>query len=124
MLSRRGPCKVNGLAGSAVSEHPLSGYPTGWFVVCFSDQIGPRATLPLQYFGAHLVAYRGEDGRVRVLDAHCAHMGAHLGVGGRVVGNTLACPFHGWRYCEDGACVEIPYANKIPPRARQRAWTA
>jgi nitrite reductase/ring-hydroxylating ferredoxin subunit len=106
-----------------VSQHPLTGYPTGWFVVCFSDEIGPRAAVPLQYFGEPLAAYRGEDGRVRVLEAHCSHMGAHLGVGGRVVGNTLACPFHGWRYCEDGGCVEIPYATKIPPHARQRTWT-
>ena len=31
--------------------------------------------------------FRGEDGGARVLDAYCPHLGAHLGVGGKVVGN-------------------------------------
>lgn len=66
--------------------------------------------------------FRGEDGVARVLDAYCAHLGAHLGVGGTVVGSTLRCPFHGWCYDGSGACVEIPYAKRIPPRAKQRAW--
>jgi 3-ketosteroid 9alpha-monooxygenase subunit A len=34
----------------------------------------------------------------------------------------VQCAFHGWRYDGSGACVEIPYAKKIPPRARQRSW--
>ena len=32
-----------------------------------------------------MVAFRGEDGRVGVLDAFCPHMGAHLGEGGFAV---------------------------------------
>jgi phenylpropionate dioxygenase-like ring-hydroxylating dioxygenase large terminal subunit len=105
-----------------VSEHSLSGFPRGWFVVCFSDEIGVGQTLPLRYFGQHLAAWRGQDGGVRVLEAHCAHMGAHLGVGGKVVGNDIACPFHAWRYCDDGRCIEIPYAKKIPPKAVLKSW--
>jgi 3-ketosteroid 9alpha-monooxygenase subunit A len=49
-------------------------------------------------------------------------MGADLGSGGRVIGNHIECPFHAWRYCGTGECVAIPYAKKIPERARQRAW--
>jgi 3-ketosteroid 9alpha-monooxygenase subunit A len=102
----------------------ITGYPRGWFVVCFSEEIGPAAVKPLRYFGRDLVAFRGADGEVRVLDAHCPHLGAHLGVGGCVVGNALQCPFHAWRFGGDGTCVEIPYARKIPPGARLRAWPA
>ena len=36
--------------------------------------------------------------------------------------NTIRCPFHSWRYNGDGICVEVPYAKKIPPRARVRSW--
>ncbi len=100
----------------------VSGYPRGWFVVAFSDEIAPGKAVSLRYFGEDLVAFRGEDGQVHVLEAYCAHMGAHLGVGSRVVGCTVQCPFHGWRYGGDGACVEIPYAKKIPAKARQRSW--
>ena len=98
-------------------------YPRGWFVVAFSEEIPRLGVKPLRYFGEKLVAYRGEDGQVRVLDAYCAHMGADLGAGGKVVGDTIECPFHAWRYCGTGECVDIPYAKKIPVKARQRAWT-
>jgi len=101
----------------------LSVYPRGWFVVAFSSEIAPLQTKQLSYFGERLVAYRGEDGVVRILDAYCAHMGADLGAGGTVVGNDIRCPFHHWKYCGTGECVEIPYAKKIPVKARQRAWT-
>jgi 3-ketosteroid 9alpha-monooxygenase subunit A len=97
-------------------------YPRGWFVVAFSDEIPKMGVKALRYFGEQLVAFRGEDDAVHVLDAYCAHMGANLAVGGRVVGASIECPFHAWRYCGTGECVEIPYARKIPPRARQRAW--
>jgi phenylpropionate dioxygenase-like ring-hydroxylating dioxygenase large terminal subunit len=35
----------------------------------------------------------------------------------------VRCPFHGWEF--DGAtgrCTAIPYCERIPPRARVRAW--
>jgi 3-ketosteroid 9alpha-monooxygenase subunit A len=60
-----------------------------------------------------------------VLDAYCPHLGAHLGSdGGRIEGDTVACPFHGWRFDSEGHCVDIPYAQKIPERARDAlgAW--
>ena len=43
---------------------------------------------------------------------------------GRVVGNCLECPFHAWRFDGHGQCAAIPYAEKVPPRARLRAWPA
>jgi 3-ketosteroid 9alpha-monooxygenase subunit A len=104
-----------------VGSH-FDSYPRGWFVVAFSDEVPKGQTRSLQYFGEKLVAYRGEDGMVHVLDAYCAHMGADLAAGGKVIGNTIECPFHAWRYCGTGECVAIPYAKKIPERARQKAW--
>jgi 3-ketosteroid 9alpha-monooxygenase subunit A len=99
-------------------------YPSGWFVVAFSDEIPRMGVKSLRYFGEKLVAFRGEDGAVHVLDAYCAHMGADLSAGGKVIGTSIECPFHAWRYCGTGECVAIPYAKKIPPKARQRAWTS
>jgi 3-ketosteroid 9alpha-monooxygenase subunit A len=100
----------------------LTQYPRGWFVVAFADEIPRMGVKSMHYFGEKLVAFRGEDGQVRVLDAYCAHMGADLAAGGKVVENTIECPFHAWRYCGTGECVAIPYAKKIPQKARQRAW--
>lgn len=105
-----------------MSENKLSGYPKGWFVVCFSDELPAQGVKPLHYFGQHMVAFRGEDGAVRVLDAFCPHLGAHLGHGGKVEGNCVRCPFHAWQFDGAGQCTNIPYAKKIPPGAKVRSW--
>ena len=107
----------------ARSGFPYTPFPNGWFRVVDSDELQPGTVRALEYFGKRLVVFRGEDGIAHVLDAYCAHLGAHLGVGGEVVGNTIKCPFHAWRYDGDGNCVEVPYARKIPPRAKVHAWT-
>ncbi|MGY1437927.1 Rieske 2Fe-2S domain-containing protein [Streptomyces reniochalinae] len=41
---------------------------------------------------------------------------------GTVKGDALACPFHDWRWGGDGGCAGIPYAHRVPRRARIRAW--
>ena len=95
-------------------------YPRGWFIIGGSEDYPAGEVKPIKYFGQEMVAFRGEDGQVIVLDAFCPHLGAHLGFGGKVEGNTLRCPFHAWRFDAKGQCVEIPYAKKIPQRACTR----
>ncbi len=97
-------------------------FPNGWFQVAYSDELEVNAVLPLRYFGEHLVAWRGPDGVAHVQEAFCPHLGAHLGYGGLVEDNCIRCPFHAWRFDGAGACVEVPYANKIPPLAKLRTW--
>ncbi|NQZ97200.1 MAG: Rieske 2Fe-2S domain-containing protein [Myxococcales bacterium] len=97
------------------------GIPNGWYLMAYSDEVAAGQVLPLHYFERDFVAFRGESGSVAVFDAFCPHLGAHLGHGGRVVGDSLRCPFHGWRFDAAGDCVEIPYAARIPSRAKLRA---
>lgn len=94
-------------------------HPFGWFVACYSDEIAIGEAKPLRYFDRDLVIWRGEDGVPRMLDGYCRHLGAHLGVGGKVHGNLLECPFHAWRYDETGVVKEIPYAKAIPPQVKK-----
>jgi 3-ketosteroid 9alpha-monooxygenase subunit A len=93
-------------------------YARGWHIVLFSRELQIGEVKQLHYFDQDIVAYRGESGRVAILDAHCPHLGANLASGeGRVSGDTIACPFHGWVFDPDGRCVDIPYAKKIPDNA-------
>lgn len=92
-------------------------FARGWYVVSWSADLDVGVVRPLRYFGRDFVLFRGENGRATLLAAHCPHLGAHLGVGGRVEGNDIVCPFHAWRFAASGRCVEVPYAKRIPPRA-------
>jgi nitrite reductase/ring-hydroxylating ferredoxin subunit len=96
--------------------------PDGWFAVAWSKDLVRGEVRRAHYFGRELVIFRTREGRVQVLDAYCPHLGAHLAEGGRVVGESIRCPFHGWRFDTSGKCVEIPYAKHIPPAARVRPW--
>ena len=64
--------------GSSVwgTRYPFHPYPTGWFMVGFSEDVAPKGVKPLRYFARDLVLFRTEDGKAVVADAHCPHLGA------------------------------------------------
>lgn len=92
---------------------------TGWFQVAWSADLPEEGVKPLRYFGHDLVAFRCKAGKVRILDAHCHHLGAHLGHGGCVVDEGIKCPFHGWVWGTDGRNALIPYQPGRPNRTRK-----
>ena len=102
---------------------PHQGFPEGWFGIGWGDEFPPGKVVALRYFGEDLVAWRTDDGRLVVMDAYCPHMGAHLGVGGRVDGDCIVCPFHGWSWHADGHNAGIPYAKRANSRAKIGTWS-
>ena len=100
---------------------PFPSFPNGWFRLAWSAELRPGQVRPVRALGRDLVLLRGQDGVARAFDAHCPHLGAHLGVGGRLRDGQLECPFHGWRFGGDGACLAAPGAARVPP-ARLKAW--
>lgn len=97
-------------------------FPMGWYSVARSQELLIGQVLPVDAFDRELVLYRTRSGAVRLQDAFCPHLGAHLGHKGRVIGENIRCPFHGWQFGGDGKCVDIPYCDDIPERARLRTW--
>ena len=96
--------------------------PFGWFRVAEAKDLAPGEVRSIHYLGRDMVLFRTESGEAAVMDAYCPHLGAHLGYGGEVVGDSIRCPFHYWRFDGSGECVEVPYARRIPPRARLDAY--
>lgn len=104
-----------------IKYFPFSSFPNGWFRVAYSKDLRLGKVMPLYYFGKHLVLFRTEDGLPCVFDAHCPHMGAHLGYG-QVEGNIIRCPFHHWGFNQDGNCVNVPSSNKSCSKAHIYSW--
>lgn len=96
--------------------------PSSWYAVAFTDELRPGAVLARTVAGRDLVVFRTRSGAVSALDAYCPHLGAHLGIGGTVEGETLRCPFHAFRFDTGGVCVATGYGTKPPPTARARVW--
>lgn len=91
-----------------------------WHVVAAAHELdGPRR---VELLGRALVVFASTDGPA-VLDAACVHRGTDLSLGD-VVDGCLRCPYHGWKFDADGACVAIPSSpdGPIPSSARARAY--
>lgn len=98
-------------------------YPNGWFRVLASSELAREEVKYISVLGQQLAVFRGNDGVVYIVNAYCPHMGANVAIGGKVVGNCLQCPFHGWKFRgDDGKCVEIPYSKTVPLTAKMKTW--
>ena len=102
---------------------PFTWKPTGWFMVGWSAEFPVGEVRPLRYFGEDLVAWRTEAGALQVMDAHCPHLGAHIGHHGTVHGDCVQCPYHGWTYGTDGVNRSIPYEDRPNLTKRLRVWS-
>jgi 3-ketosteroid 9alpha-monooxygenase subunit A len=100
---------------------PPSRYARGWHCLGLADTFRTGGPHAVQAFGTKLVVFADSTGALHVLDAFCRHMGGDLTMG-TIKGDQVACPFHDWRWGGDGRCAQVPYAHRIPPRARTRAW--
>lgn len=54
-----------------------------------------------------LVLFRDQASRAVALIDRCPHRNYPLS-DGHVVGGAVQCPYHGWRFGADGACVDVP----------------
>ncbi|MCI3934224.1 aromatic ring-hydroxylating oxygenase subunit alpha [Streptomyces sp. AN091965] len=81
--------------------------PNQWYPILRTEDVKRDAPTGVKRLGEELVLWRDLSGKLVCQSARCPHKGANLS-GGRVVGNSLACPYHGFRYDAGGACRLIP----------------
>lgn len=103
--------------------HP--GTPTGalfrrhWIPVLLSEQLPePHCDpVPVDALGEELVAFRGADGVVGLLDRYCPHRRASL-VLARNEDCAIRCVYHGWKISSDGHVLETPPEEPNSKRAQ------
>jgi 3-ketosteroid 9alpha-monooxygenase subunit A len=88
-------------------------YSSGWYQLAFErdlDQI-----TPVTFGNRSLMILKSESG-VRITDATCPHRGANLAYGGRVVGEYIRCPFHGYKIGigEDAQAINGLFVKEYP----------
>jgi len=105
------------------SRASLTPYPRGWYLAATSAEVPTGTVKPVTLMGRELAVFRTADGVAHVVNAHCPHMGVHLGHGGQVKGGCIRCPFHGWEFrASDGECQRIPTGDRPPRKARLASW--
>lgn len=78
---------------------------SSWQMAALSREVGKKP-LARTVAGVPLVLFRTALG-VSVLIDRCPHRNYPLSEG-RLVEGALQCPYHGWRFGPDGACIEVP----------------
>lgn len=96
----------------------LPPFPDGWYFLASEKELARGRILTRRLAGEDVVLARTEAGRAAAFRPHCPHLGAHLGHGGKIVGEELQCPMHHFCFDAGGQCVRTPYQRKTPPKAR------
>lgn len=89
-----------------------------WYVVAESADVGDEP-LAVRLLGRELVVWRSTSGDVVAAPDRCPHREAPLSEG-TVHDGCLVCPYHGWRFADEGRCVEVPSSGAgrpVPPAA-------
>ncbi len=88
--------------------------PDHWYPVAWADKVPAGTVRPVKIWQQEIALYRDQDGILKALEDACPHKGVALHRG-KVEGQHLACPYHGWQFNGDGECVHIPY---FPPEQK------
>ena len=98
--------------GTAMGEY----FRRFWQPIALSREIAEPDSPPIRVkvMGEDLVAFRDTEGRVGLIEPHCAHRGADLFFG-RNEDCGIRCIYHGWKYDVNGKCVDLP---NVPPGSR------
>lgn len=92
-----------------------------WYVAAYPREL-TREPMAREMLGEKVMFFRGEAGEPRALGNLCPHRFASLHTG-KLVGDTIECPYHGLRFDVRGACVHNPHGDgQVPPEAKVKAY--
>jgi phenylpropionate dioxygenase-like ring-hydroxylating dioxygenase large terminal subunit len=85
-----------------------------WHVVAYMADLPEGRPVAARLLDEDLVLWRAGE-KVHAWRDLCVHRGAKLSLG-KIEGETLSCPYHGWTYNEQGQCIRFPaHPTQTPP---------
>lgn len=90
--------------------------PDHWYPVSWAEDLKPEQVQPVTVWKQAIAIYRDARGQIYAMEDACPHKGVALHEG-KVKGDRLVCPYHGWEFNPDGQCARIPYfpeGQKLP----------
>lgn len=78
-----------------------------WYVGLPSQELKAGKALSRKILGEPVVFFRDTQGVAKAIRDICPHRGIPLSYG-RIVNDTIECPYHGWKFDGSGMCTEIP----------------
>jgi phenylpropionate dioxygenase-like ring-hydroxylating dioxygenase large terminal subunit len=85
-----------------------------WYAILDSKQVKKNKTIGVTRLTEKLVLWRDVNGDVNCIFDKCCHRGASLSEG-KIIGDHIECPFHGFQYDTNGKVVLIPANGKNNP---------
>ena len=97
--------KISGAAPTA-DDVLAVGLKNLWYAVCPSGYV-QTSPVSIRRFGKKIAIWRDGSGKLHALEDHCPHRGAPLSQG-VILGDRLACPYHGVEVRCDGTVTKVP----------------
>lgn len=85
-----------------------------WYGILDVKEVKGKGPFGVTRLGEKLVIWRGENGELNCIFDRCCHRGAALSAG-KVVHDTINCPFHGFAYESSGKVAYIPANGRNTP---------
>ncbi|MBW4652768.1 MAG: aromatic ring-hydroxylating dioxygenase subunit alpha [Kaiparowitsia implicata GSE-PSE-MK54-09C] len=97
--------------------------PDHWYPAVWANQLKSGEVVPVTVWQQAIALYRDTAGQAHAMENACPHKGVELHQG-KVSGDRLVCPYHGWEFTPDGNCARIPYlpADQKLPCAQARSY--
>lgn len=92
-----------------------------WYVIALSKEL-KQNMIARKVLNIPLIIFRDEHDQVQALEDRCCHRGMPLSCG-TLENGRVRCGYHGLLYDGTGQCVEVPGQDKIPSKAKVKAYT-
>jgi phenylpropionate dioxygenase-like ring-hydroxylating dioxygenase large terminal subunit len=95
-----------------------------WYIAAWADELVSGGLLGRTILEQPIAFFRDSQGVIQAVDDRCPHRFAPLHTG-KVVGDSVQCPYHGLRFDGSGKCTHNPHGDgNIPKAACVRSYPA